>query len=61
MIKRIKKRVFGIAIAILGFILILVNAADYILNLNRISSAVSVIGLVLVAAGMALCRKKFQG
>jgi len=42
---------------VFGFLLIVVNALDYLTGTNRISSSTTVIGLMLVIVGMGLAGK----
>ncbi len=50
-------RRLGLAAAAVGFILVVVNAVDYLTGADQISSGVTVIGLVLAVVGAAAARK----
>ena len=47
-----------IILVILGFVLLLVNAADYLSGLNVLGPAVYVLGLALVVLGMLMFNGK---
>ena len=48
-------------LVILGFVLLLVNAADYVSGMNLLGPVVYVAGLVLVVLGMLMYDKKKPG
>lgn len=50
------KRMLGLALAILGLAVLILNAADYLLRWNRISAGLAAIGLMLVFVGASLAR-----
>jgi hypothetical protein len=50
------KKIRGYIMAGIGFVMILVNALDYIFGWNYISSAIGIIGLIFVAIGMKLSK-----
>lgn len=50
------KHFSGLFLAMLGMVLLLLNAADYVMGWNRISSAISAIGLMLAVVGAGLVR-----
>jgi len=52
--------IIGLVIGIFGIVLLLINAADYIMNWNQFSSGISGIGisLTVIGAGFMLRRKK---
>ena len=43
---------------ILGLVLIVLDAGDYILGINRISAGISIVGLLFIVIGMFLKIKK---
>lgn len=47
--------------AVIGFIMILMNALDYVFGWDYFSSSIGAIGLVFVAVGMGLARKAKSG
>ena len=47
----------GYIMAIIGFLLILYNALNYIFGWNEGSTPLSVIGIVFVAVGMGIVKK----
>lgn len=51
-----RKRAFGRTLAILGMSLPILNAVDYVIGWNQISSAVSAIGLMLAVIGAVTIR-----
>jgi hypothetical protein len=51
------KKIRGYIMAGIGFVMILVNALDYIFGWNYISSAIGIIGLIFVAIGMKLSKQ----
>ncbi len=53
----LRNKFTGPLIAVIGFIMIVVNSLDYLLAWNRISGGVSVIGLMLVVIGMFFSKK----
>lgn len=54
--KNIKIR--GYVMFWVGFVMILVSAVGYIFNVGIKSPAISVLGIVFIAVGMATIRKK---
>ena len=52
------KKAAGYMMAVVGLLMILVNALDYLLDWNGEYVALLIIGLVLVVTGMNLSRKK---
>ena len=48
----------GLILAILGFLLILLNAIDYLANWQSVPSGLTIIGLMLVVVGIALEKKE---
>jgi uncharacterized membrane protein len=52
-----KKKTSGLIMAIVGFIMILINALDYIFGWNNISPAFGIIGLIFVAIGMKIKKR----
>jgi hypothetical protein len=55
------KKIQGFAMAVIGFIMILMNALDYVFGWDYFSSSIGAIGLVFVAVGMGLARKAKSG
>jgi len=53
-----RKRVAGRLIATVGFLMILVNAFDYVLGLDGNLTPLLVIGLVLVVTGLSLSTRQ---
>ncbi|MGY4884892.1 MAG: hypothetical protein ACP5NZ_04915 [Nanobdellota archaeon] len=51
-----KQKLSGLVMFIIGFIILLVNAAGYIFNLNIKSPSLTVIGLVFVVIGMRIVK-----
>lgn len=51
------KKVLGYLIAIIGFILILISAINYIFSLNFQTTALFVIGIVFIIFGMGIVKK----
>jgi hypothetical protein len=52
-----KTKVPGYIMAIIGFLLILFNALNYIFGWNEGSAPLSIVGIVFLGAGMAIVRK----
>jgi len=48
------KKVQGLIMAIVGFIMILINAVGYIFNLEVKSSALTILGIIFVVIGMKM-------
>ena len=46
------------ALAAIGFILIVLNAADYLLGWNAIDSSTTIFGLMFVVIGMLFSKQK---
>ena len=55
-----KSFISGYVMAIIGFLLILYNALNYIFGWNAGSTPLSVIGIVFVAVGMRIVKKSRQ-
>ena len=53
-----KKRIVGIGCSILGFILIVLNAVDYLGGFSIVPNGSAVIGIVLVAIGMYVAKER---
>ena len=51
------RRLTGLTLAVVGMLLLLLNAADYIFGWNQISSAISAIGLMLTVIGAGIARR----
>ena len=51
-----RKHTIGLLMCIAGLILLIGNAADYLLQLNQVSSAWAAIGLILATIGAGLMR-----
>jgi hypothetical protein len=52
-----KQKILGYLMAIVGFIMILINAIGYIFNINITSPVISTLGIIFVAIGMMNVRK----
>lgn len=52
--KEKNKKILARILLIAGFVLMIINAIDYFAKLNKVSSAVFVLGLALVIAGCVL-------
>lgn len=52
-----KKKIAGIIITVIGLIMILISALNYIFNWEIVTTAYSAIGIVNVAIGTGLIRK----
>lgn len=55
-----KKQIFGLIMTIIGFILILISALNYILHW-KMGSPPAAIGIIFVAVGMGWVRKAKNG
>jgi len=51
------QKLFWLVIAFLGLFMIMFNALDYLFDWDKISSAIGIIGLVVVAVGMKKVKK----
>ncbi|HII94758.1 MAG TPA: hypothetical protein HA367_03345 [Candidatus Methanofastidiosum sp.] len=51
------KKVSGYIMAIIGFVLILVNAIGYILKTNSTPSVIFILGIIFLVIGMMSIRK----
>ncbi|MDD5765137.1 MAG: hypothetical protein PHW79_02625 [Candidatus Marinimicrobia bacterium] len=49
--------IVGIVLIIIGMVMLVLNALDYVLGWNKISSAISAIGLMLVLIGAGITGK----
>jgi len=49
--------IVGIILIIIGMVMLVLNALDYVLGWNKISSAISAIGLMLVVIGAGITGK----
>ena len=47
----------GLTLSFLGFILIIINAINYIARLNKVPDTLFMFGLILVAIGMVVLDK----
>jgi len=52
------QKISGYIMAIIGFIMLIVNAAGYVFNLDIKSPALTIMGLVFVVIGMKIVRNK---
>ena len=52
-----RRYTIGLTISIFGISFLLLDAIDYIMRWNQISSAISVIGIVLVIFGSGLSKR----
>jgi len=57
MIPMKKQKVSGYVMAVIGFLMILINAAGYIFNLDIKSPSLTVMGLVFLVIGLSHVRK----
>lgn len=51
------RQIVGIILIIIGMVMLVLNALDYVLGWNKISSAISAIGLMLVIFGAGITGK----
>jgi dipeptide/tripeptide permease len=56
--KNQSRQSLGIGIALLGFIVIVLVACDYLLNWNTLNNSLIIIGLMLGVIGIGLARRK---
>lgn len=54
------KKISGYIMAIIGFIMLLINAIGYIFNLDIKHPALTVMGIVFVIVGMGIVKKSKQ-
>lgn len=56
------RRTTGLTLAILGLVFLILNALDYVMGWNQMSSAFTAIGIMLclVGAGLARCPQDTQ-
>lgn len=54
------KHTLGVAIGILGLVLLLISALDYLMGWNQISSAISAIGILLALAGLGVRKRSME-
>ena len=52
------RRRLSIAVAVIGFIILVINAADYLTGYNALSGGNTAIGLMLVIMGMYMSKNK---
>lgn len=53
--------IFGIALGVLGLLLLIVNALDYLFNWNQVSAVVTAVGIGLTIAGALMVRRARTG
>jgi hypothetical protein len=51
------KRYVPVLVAVLGFVLLVINAVDYLGGFNQLSGGNTIIGLMLVIMGMYMSKK----
>jgi len=55
------RRRIGLAMAILGFLLLILNAVDYVMGWNKVSPGFTAIAIMLVVIGVGLVRRTEDG
>jgi hypothetical protein len=54
----IMSKISGLIMTLVGFIIILINAISYIFNLDLMSPALVILGIIFVVIGMKSSNKK---